>query len=205
MLHDTGERVIPDLMKATNGLYLEHIARYYFSTPYVKGRVLDFASGSGYGTFFIAKTCKKDCDEVIGVDISEEAIAYANKRYHHPLVHYHLSDALDSNLINKIGQFDTILSFETIEHVKDDFAFLEQAFRLLKPGGKLILSTPFGKGRNEPCHSPFHYFQLTPIEFENLFRHFPFQKVEFYQQRGVTIENPRVGVKYYLGVAVATK
>jgi hypothetical protein len=41
MLQFTGERVIPELMKPTNALLLEHTARYYFSTPYVKGRVLD--------------------------------------------------------------------------------------------------------------------------------------------------------------------
>jgi hypothetical protein len=37
MLKYTGERVIPELMKPTNGMLLEHVARYYFSTPYVHG------------------------------------------------------------------------------------------------------------------------------------------------------------------------
>ncbi|WP_311775171.1 methyltransferase domain-containing protein [Alkalihalobacillus sp. TS-13] len=205
MLENTGERIIPDEMKPTNGRYLEHIARYYFSLPYVKGKVLDIACGSGYGSQFVAKTKKKTISELVAVDNSAEVIDYALKRYNHPLIDYHVEDALDSNLVQKIGMFDTILSFETIEHVHDESQFVKNLFDMLNPGGMLVLSTPFGQGRNEPCGSPFHYFQLTPEEFEVLFTPYPFSEVEIYHQRGVTIEPPRNKVKYALGVAVCRK
>lgn len=203
MLEDTGERVIPKEMDPMNNMLLEHIARYTFSTPYVKGRVLDIACGSGYGSLKVAKDRKKHMDEIMGVDISEDALQYAVHNYYHPLLTFKQGDAMDSSLPQEIGQFDTILSFETIEHVKDDRLFMKRMYDLLKPGGTLVLSTPFGKGRDYPCGSPFHYFQLTPEEFEALFD--DFSEKEIYYQRGVTIEPPREGVYYPVGVAVCKK
>lgn len=203
MLKDTGERVIPEKMKPTNGLLLEHLARYYFATPYVRGRVLDIACGTGYGTHMVAKACKKEATEVLGVDIDRETIEYARKTYYHPLSSYETADALDPALVEKLGTFDTILSFETIEHLADDRAFMQNLFRLLRPGGTLVLSTPFGQGRGKPTNEPFHVHQLTEAEFKALFT--SFGETEFYYQRGVTIEPKREGVKYYLGVAVCVK
>lgn len=203
MLEDTGERVIPKKMDPMNHMLLEHIARYTFCTPYVKGRVLDLACGTGYGSIIVAKERKEEIDEIIGVDICEDTLEYAMHNYYHPLLTFKFGDVLDSSLPQEIGQFDTILSFETIEHVKDDRLFMKRIYHLLKPGGTLVLSTPFGKGRDYPSGTPFHYYQLTPIEFEALFE--DFSKKEIFYQRGVTIEPPRDGVYYPLGVAVCEK
>ncbi|KHE72582.1 bifunctional 2-polyprenyl-6-hydroxyphenol methylase/3-demethylubiquinol 3-O-methyltransferase UbiG [Halobacillus sp. BBL2006] len=203
MLEDTGERVIPKEMDPTNSLLLEHIARYTFSTPYVKGRVLDLACGTGYGSAMVAKEKKKDIEEIIGIDICSETIKYAIQNYYHPLLTFKQGNVMNPSLKNEIGVFDTILCFETIEHVKDDRAFMERMYELLKPDGTLILSTPFGKGRDYPCGSPFHYFQLSKKEFQELFT--SFSEVEIFYQRGVTIEPPREDVYYPLGVAVCRK
>ncbi|GAA3317265.1 hypothetical protein GCM10020331_015500 [Ectobacillus funiculus] len=64
-------------------------------------------------------------------------------------VTYIQGDALDPELPEKLGLFDTILSFETIEHVQDDQLFMNNLYRMLKPGGRLILSSPFGRGRGD--------------------------------------------------------
>lgn len=203
MLEYTGERVIPELMKPMNGLLLEHLARYEFAIPYVHGRVLDIACGSGYGTQLIAKVTKKKCHAVIGVDIDEKTIEYARKRYNHPLIQYQQEDALNSHLPEKLGSFDTILSFETIEHFSNDRLFIKNIYDMLRPKGVFIISTPFGKGRGKPCGSPFHVHQFTKNEFRELLT--PFQNVEIYHQRGVLIEPPKKDGRYPLGVAVCTK
>ncbi|MCT8137140.1 class I SAM-dependent methyltransferase [Anaerobacillus sp. CMMVII] len=203
LLKDTGERIIPKEMKPTNGMLLEHTARYYFSTPYVRGRVLDIACGTGYGSQMVAKKNKQEIDEMIGVDIDEETLKYAKQHYYHPILTFQKENALDPHLPEKLGTFDTILSFETIEHIEDDELFMKNMYELLKPGGTLVLSTPFGKGRGIPSGQPFHVHQLTNEEFINLFK--PFSEVEIFYQRGVTIEPPRKGVYYPLGVAVAVK
>lgn len=202
-LEDTGERVIPDFMKPTNGLLLEHVARYHFSTHYIKGRILDLACGSGFGSQMLAKLGKKRIEKIVAVDCDPNTIAYASGRYNHPLVDYRCENAVDPLLPQKLGVFDVIVSFETLEHIEDEQQFLSNVYHLLKPGGVLVLSTPFGKGRGKPCGSPFHVHQLTVDEFKDLFN--GYSDVQFYSQKGVLIEPPRPDVRYPLGIAVCKK
>ncbi len=203
MLEWTGERIIPKQMKPTNGMLLEHIARYYFAAPYVQGRVLDIACGTGYGSHMTAKERKREVTEIVAVDNDEETLRYASREYHHQKVTYVQGDATDPELPERLGLFDTILSFETIEHLKDDRMFMDNLYRMLKPGGVLVLSSPFGRGRGMPTSEPFHVHQLTPEQFEELFT--GFAEVDIYYQRGVTFEKPRDGIRYFIGVAVCRK
>jgi 2-polyprenyl-3-methyl-5-hydroxy-6-metoxy-1,4-benzoquinol methylase len=205
LLEYTGERVIPELMKPTNGMLLEHIARYYFCTPYMKGRVLDIACGSGYGTHMIAKTCKSDIESILGVDIDPATIEYAQKTYYHPISQFEVVDAMDPELPEKLGTFDCIVSFETIEHVKDDGQFMSNLFTMLRPEGTLVLSTPFGAGRGQPTNEPFHIHQFTIEEFHKLVHRYRFQQIDMYYQRGVTFEPSRRNVNYPFGIAVCRK
>ncbi|SEN80839.1 Methyltransferase domain-containing protein [Mesobacillus persicus] len=203
-IEDSGERVIPDFMKPTNGLLLEHIARYQFSTHYLKGRVLDLASGSGFGSQMLAKLGKKRIETIVAVDCDPSTVAYAKGRYNHPLVEYRCENAVDPLLPQKLGLFDVIVSFETIEHIEEEQQFLSNVYQLLKPGGVLILSTPFGKGRGKPCGSAFHVHQLTVDEFKNLFN--GYTNVKFYGQKGVLIEPTQYDENWYpIGITVCTK
>ncbi|CAM3925519.1 class I SAM-dependent methyltransferase [Alkalicoccus chagannorensis] len=208
MLEDNGERVIPEKMKDDNGMWLEHLARYYFALPFAKGRVLDIACGSGYGTKLVAKARKKEGVTAIGADIDEDALQYARGKYYHPQVAYQYGDLLDPALPETLGTFDTVLSFETIEHVPDDQFALEQLMKLTAPGGTLLLSTPFGAGREAASHSPFHYFQMTEEEFLHLFdaTHDTWDSLRFFYQNGVSIVNEKIpGFRYPIGIAAATK
>lgn len=197
----TGERVIPEKMNPLNNLLLEHIGRYHFAASHTQGKVLDLACGVGYGSFLIAKYCKKSVDEIIGIDNDPETIAYATKTYNHPRCSFFVDDALDSNLVHKYGSFDTIISFETLEHLTDDQAFLRNLQNLLHPGGRLIISTPLGAGRDIPSKQPFHNFQLTEAEFIELFD--PFNKVEFFCQQGLVFTPYQEEDKYPIMIAIA--
>lgn len=203
MVEDTGERVIPQKMDPMNKLLLEHIARYQFALPYVSGRVLDLSCGAGYGTHMVAKGRKNEVDEVIGVDLDKAIIDYAKATYYHPNSSFVTGDATDPQLINEIGTFDAIMSFETYEHIEDEESILANYKRLLRPGGTLVVSTPFGKGRGIECGSPFHVHQITPEEFRELFK--DYESKEFFYQDGVLIEPPRENVYYPLGIAVCQK
>ncbi|MFQ3545144.1 class I SAM-dependent methyltransferase [Halobacillus rhizosphaerae] len=203
MVEDTGERVIPAFMKPTNNLLLEHIARYQFALHYMRGRVLDLSCGSGYGTHMIAKQCKEDIDEIVGVDIDPDIITYARGAYYHPKSRFEAADAIEPALVDKLGTFDVIVSFETYEHISEEKALLDNYYRLLNKGGTLLVSTPFGEGRGIDCGSPFHVHQLKPEEFHELFK--PYSACEFYYQKGVLIEPRREGVYYPLGIALCKK
>lgn len=203
MLRYTGERVIPEMMDPMNGLLLEHIARYHFAIEYAEGRVLDLACGVGYGAQVLAKAKYNDIDEVIGVDVDAEVIRYAQHRYYHPKVRYLQDDALDPLLPEKLGTFDAIVSFETLELLADERRFLANVYDMLKPGGRLILSTPFGFGRGKPTQEAFHVHQLNWSEFHDLFEGYSDKR--FYYQKGVLIEPPRGSIHYPIGIAVCRK
>ncbi|KON87554.1 SAM-dependent methyltransferase [Sporosarcina globispora] len=203
MLENTGERIIPEEMPITNGMLLEHLARYYFSLYYAEGRVLDIACGTGYGSKIMAKAKKAEIKEIIAVDLDEETLKYARQHHYHPLVKYVNANAEDETLPDQLGIFDVITSFETLEHLASEELFLNNLYKMLKPGGTLILSTPFGAGRGKPTREPFHFHQLTEDEFIELFE--TYGETEFYYQRSVLIEPKRKGKHYPFGIAVCRK
>ncbi|RSK25603.1 class I SAM-dependent methyltransferase [Bacillus sp. HMF5848] len=205
MLEYTGERVIPHLMKPTNGMLLEHVARYHFSIPYIKGRALDIACGSGYGSQMIAKAAKKQLQELVSIDSDPQTIQYAEGAYYHPLITFRVEDAVNPELPNRLGQFDVIISFETIEHITEEEQFMDNIYNMLKPGGTLVLSTPFGSGRGKTTLEPFHVHQLTNEEFQQLFCRYT--NKDFFYQKGVLVEPApgREGIHYPFGIAVCKK
>jgi O-antigen biosynthesis protein len=118
------ERLVPE--GAVEASLQEHLARYRFAKEQAKGRVLDVACGTGYGTAML---------DAVGVDLSLEALRYA-KRHPAPYV------AADAARLPFNRTFDSIVSFETIEHVADPGRFVAECARVLKPGGLFIVSTP---------------------------------------------------------------
>lgn len=197
------ERIIPKKMSENNGLLIEHKKRYEFASEYAQGRVLDIACGVGYGAeilFSYGEGIKK----VIGVDNNKEVIKYARRNYDFAKTDYFVADARDKRLKEELGVFDTIVSMETVEHIKDDYLFVERLEELLKKDGSLIISTPYGKGRDKECSNPYHYRQYKKEEFITLLKSY-FPKIQLFGQLNDTIEPQRKHKKYYLMVAVCNK
>src|SRR5262249_531566 len=119
------ERIVPD--ETPPGPLAIHEKRYRFALPYCAGkRVLDAGCGVGYGSTLLAQTA----DEVVGVDVSEKAIAYARERYARPNVEFRVDDLLAPRLDD--ASFDVVCSLETLEHLTDRDAFLRQVVRVLR-------------------------------------------------------------------------
>ncbi len=134
----TGERFVPDIGLETE-IEAEHLQRYQSVQGVVTGkRVLDIASGAGYGAVLLAENAAHVC----GVDIDYEAVNFARDRYKEVNLTY-LQASLAA-LPFASGSFDVVISFETIEHVSADLhnKFLEEILRVLSPDGFLIISTP---------------------------------------------------------------
>lgn len=197
----TGERVIPKLMSSKNGLLKEHIKRYEFAARFAKGNVLDIACGVGYGTQILLENDKDSkIEHITGVDLDNDTIEYARTNYPNEKVTYKVYDANSPDLKDKLGTFDTIISFETIEHLEEDEVFVSNLKKLLKPSGRLIISTPFGRGRGIACTNSFHVHQYKEEEFKQILG--IFDVIDMYYQRNETIEKEVKGKKYYLMVAV---
>ena len=69
---------------------------------------------------------------------------------------------------------DLVLSTETLEHVADPPAFLAEAFRCLKPGGRLLLTVPFSARWH---YIPHDYWRFTPSGLDRLLTAAGFSRV----------------------------
>jgi SAM-dependent methyltransferase len=156
----TGERVVVEQYRSTPEeylIYLFHTASYRFAEPYTKGReVLDYGCGSGYGSAAIAA----EATRVVGVDVSEEAVEHARANFSAPRLEFAPIEA-DRPLPFPDGSFDTVLSFQVIEHVRDPAAYLSEIRRVLRPGGHLVLTTPERRTRLLPTQRPWNRWHLT--------------------------------------------
>lgn len=172
----SGERFIPGMPIAVE---LEHRHRYLLASQLVKGkRVLDVASGEGYGSALLAQAAAT----VIGVDICSETVDHAQATYSLPNLEFRLGDC--TQLPVDSASIDLVVSFETIEHHDQHEAMIREIERVLKPGGILIISSPNKKIYSDisGTHNQFHVKELYLEEFEALLRQ-AFPQVVFYGQR----------------------
>jgi len=140
-------------------LSIQHIERYRFAASVLPpgSRVLDIASGSGYGT---AMLVRHGC-WVVGADYDEVPLTFANKLWKH--ARFIRANAL--RLPFSDNSFDAVVTFETIEHVVEGHEFLQEMRRVLRPGGVLICSTP---NIRYTFHPAFHVKEYGAGEFFDL-------------------------------------
>jgi SAM-dependent methyltransferase len=131
----TGERFVPG---TAGEIWYEHWHRYHFVAPLVAGReVLDIACGEGYGSALIARHAAR----VTGADIAPAAIAHARACYAaQPNLDFREADCAALPFAD--ASFDVVVSFETLEHIAAQEAFLDEVRRVLRPDGFVVLSCP---------------------------------------------------------------
>lgn len=168
---------MPD--ETPDGVVALHLKRYAFAAPRCAGaNVLDAACGVGYGAAHLVDTAAF----VLGVDLSEDAVAYARARYVHPNLRFEVMDVEQLDLAD--ASFDVVCSFETIEHVGDADRALAELGRVLRPNGTLVVSTPRVDETTTSPENPWHRQEWAPQDFEALLRGH-FDEVELYGQARV--------------------
>jgi SAM-dependent methyltransferase len=169
------ERIVPD--DTEPGIVALHLKRYEFARPLCAGRdVLDAGCGVGYGTAYLAEAARS----VVGVDLSEEAIGYARRRYAAENVEFVVGDVLE--IPGADDRFDVVCAFETIEHLADPERFVGEVRRVLRSDGALCVSTPCATVTDERPANPFHEREFSADDFERLLRT-RFGSVQLFGQR----------------------
>ena len=172
----TGERYV---LSEKGRIFLEHYHRYAVMFDAVRGKdVLDIASGEGYGSYMLAKFA----NSVTGVDISNEAVVHANKKYQMKNLRFMEGNAAQLGFPDK--SFDIVVSFETIEHLLQQDEAIAEFARVLRVDGVLALSSP-----NRPIYqkefsklNQFHVKELDFFELDILLKK-KFQFVEYFGQQ----------------------
>ncbi len=101
--------------------------------------VLDLGCGNGS---FIALFQNRGW-KLYGSDFSPTGIDVARENF--PAIEFFLADASapGGDIVERVGKVDVIISTEVIEHLYDPRGFLRNIRSLLKPGGTLVLTTPY--------------------------------------------------------------
>jgi len=158
----TGERLTT---AAESQVQTEHFHRYFLARSLCRDLdVLDVAAGEGYGSALLAQTARS----VVGVELDAETIAHARRSYASSNLNFLEGDARQIPLPDH--SVDMVVSFETIEHFSEHDYFLAEVRRVLRPGGRLLISSP-----ERDCYSsvsdsanPHHVKELTGSEFLTL-------------------------------------
>lgn len=152
-----------------------HLDRYRFAARRVQEkRVLDCASGTGYGTRMLREA--GGAASVVGVDIERKAIEYANKNHRVDATSFICSSGDCLALPN--ASVEVVTSFETLEHVPDDVALVKEFHRVLRPDGVLIISTP---NQWPLADTPHHVREYDRVSFVKALDE-KFACVELYNQ-----------------------
>ncbi|WP_086819206.1 bifunctional 2-polyprenyl-6-hydroxyphenol methylase/3-demethylubiquinol 3-O-methyltransferase UbiG [Allokutzneria sp. NRRL B-24872] len=159
----TGERTVPGVLEE-NYWFRRHEIAYLALLEHCAGaRVLEAGCGEGYGARVIADVA----DRVVALDYDELTSRHVAKAYPEVV-------ALRGNLASlplASSTVDVVVNFQVIEHLWDQPGFLRECLRVLRPGGRLLISTPnritFSPGRDTPLN-PFHTRELAPSELDSL-------------------------------------
>ncbi len=134
-----------------------HIERYALIRQFLFGTVLDVSCGCGYGTHLVSKN--PDIKKIIGIDISGEAIDWANKYFVRENCSF-----LESNIEDVEIKADVLICIETIEHLETPQIVNELADRCgIK---EIFISYPSKKTTH---YNKYHYRDFIDDEIIRLF------------------------------------
>ncbi|GFG49913.1 SAM-dependent methyltransferase [Mycolicibacterium agri] len=159
----TGERTVPGLAEENYWFRRHEVVYQRLRDHCVGADVLEAGCGEGYGADLIADVARR----VIALDYDEATVAHVRARYprvdvqHGNLAALPLPDAA----------VDVVVNFQVIEHLWDQPQFVAECLRVLRPSGRLLMSTPnrvtFSPGRDTPIN-PFHTRELNADELTEL-------------------------------------
>ena len=153
--------VTSENIQSDNPIHQRLLKPYIYVKEKVRGTVVEIGCGDGRGIELLAPESSRyvALDKDI-TEIKKRAGAHA---------HLEIIEAVIPP-VNEIpnNTADVLISFQVIEHILDDTLFLEEIYRILKPGGTAYLTTPNIK--MTLSRNPWHIREYTAEELSLLSR-----------------------------------
>lgn len=153
----TAERVSRDA--SDNYVFQRSLLAYHAAAERIHGDVLEIGTGTGYGIEIVAPRA----ESFLTLDKCEPKGALPR------FPNVEMRQALVPPIDLPSNSFDFVISFQVIEHVKKDVELVREVYRVLKPGGEFIVSTPNAK--MSLTRNPWHIREYDPDQFQNLLAH----------------------------------
>ena len=140
-----------------NGYLIQHYKNY------IHGICGDIGCNHGACTLLLLDVCE-NIEGIYGFDLNKDALAIAENTLqiltHQNKVDVHVQ-FVHANVLNipaNDNVFDFLMSFHTLEHIfpKDVDTFITEMYRILKPGGIVLLSIPYDRAYPDPAHVGFY-------------------------------------------------
>lgn len=143
-------------------IFQRHLVAYNKAVDYVKGHLLEIGSGEGYGFDILID----HCDAFTALDKFPP-----QHQFEHPSKEVFFKQASVPPFPFEDGSFDSLVSFQVIEHIEEDEVFIYEMSRVLKDGGVGVLTTP--NRTMSLTRNPWHVREYTPQELKvALSKHF---------------------------------
>jgi 2-polyprenyl-3-methyl-5-hydroxy-6-metoxy-1,4-benzoquinol methylase len=155
--------ITSESIPSDNPIHQRLLKAYVVAAELVKGDLLEVGCGEGRGIDWLLPKIKSysAIDKIASVIETLKAKYPAGKFY---------SGNIPPFSVFEDNSFDSIISFQVIEHIEDDALFLKEIYRVLKPGGMAYLTTP-----NRPLslsRNPWHIREYTAQELTDLAKQF---------------------------------
>jgi ubiquinone/menaquinone biosynthesis C-methylase UbiE len=160
--------------------YPKQLCHYLFQSFGLKKGMKMLEPGCGRGEFL--SNFKELGLEVHGVDISDEADTYAKG------FTVKVCDVENDLLPFDDNTFDVLFSKSFIEHLHNPGKYLEEAFRVLKPGGQLLTLAPDWESNYKIYFDDFtHRTPFTKFSLDDAYKMYGFENIVTYRFRQLPI------------------
>tara|TARA_B100000287_G_scaffold261558_1_gene246068 strand:+ start:2345 stop:3118 length:774 start_codon:yes stop_codon:yes gene_type:complete len=151
--------ITSDKLISDNPLHNRLLSAYVFAEKFISGDVIELGCGEGRGIDIILKQSKS----FTAIDKISEVTDKLSKKYSDETF---ISSSFPPFKNINDNSFDTLISFQVIEHIYNDKLFIEEIYRILRPGGKALISTPNIK--MTLTRNPWHIREYTSKQLEDL-------------------------------------
>jgi SAM-dependent methyltransferase len=151
--------ITSDKILSDNPVHQRLLKPYTVVKAKISGDVLELGCGEGRGIEYLLE----GVGSYLGMDKIDEVIGKLKIKY--PEANFISSIFPPMDLLES-ESFDHIISFQVIEHIRNDRLFLKEIYRLLKPGGMAVITTPNIK--MSLSRNPWHVREYTALELADL-------------------------------------